>query len=554
MSDDRPETDNLLDLLYPDGQDPARLERLRRSVEADPQARERLRGYEEVRRIVAELPVPEPERAVHYEILRQARAAAAEASAGRTSGGFFAWLAGLQLGPVLAGALGLLLAVGGTLMLTREDALEAAPPASASVSAEAPTAASPAAQVARPQVMVSKDEAPAEEAKVALGAAPAPASEPQPAGTTWMNAPASTASARVLAEGGAEKASARSTGARGGDGFAAPEGDKRGADGPVGRQETETAADPFPSGGGGAAAERKANGFAPPPKVAEAAPREPAFEPTPRNPVDEDDGIIGGVAPRADVVSKNRAPEPAGVESPVGYGTGAPGAGEAAAQSEARREASKPVAKRPAEERRPRAESAESSVDDLLGATRASPQPVQAAAAVPPPPAAAASPTPAPVPAPARPASPAKKGKSAAFDDAAAALDSETSSKTRDQAGDARDPLALARVARKVQQWRVAVRHYQDYLDRIPEAQRMPAVLFETADAYERAGDTGRALELYRLVARSGGPQAGPAEKRIAALEAARNQQAAPPKAKPQAAPASIDEFEAEPAAPAERK
>lgn len=547
MSDDRPETDPLLDLLYPDGQDPARLERLRRSVEADPQARERLRGYEEVRRIVAELPVPEPERAVHYEILRQARAAAAEASAGRTPGGFFTWLAGLQLGPVLAGALGLVLAVGGTLMLTREDALEVAPPAS--TSADAPKIGSPAAQVALPQGGPPNTEAPADEGKPSAATVAAAREAPQ-AAPTWMNAPASAAPALALDESAAEKASARAAAPRGGDGLGGFEGGKgggglgRGTGAAVDRAElgqaSETGADPFPSGGGATGA-RRAGGFAPPPKSAVAAPAEPAPEPTMRNAAEEDDGIIEGVAPRADVESRNSAPARAEAEPPTGYG--------AAAQDEQRREVAKPVSKRPAEESQPRTEATETTVDDLLGEVQSSPLPVQAAAPAPP---AAASP--APPPPPARPAAPAKKAKSAAFDDAAVALDKASESKERAQATDARDPLALARVARKVQQWRIAVRHYQDYLDRIPEAQRMPAVLFETADAYERAGDTGRALELYRLVARSGAPQAGQAEKRIAALEAVRSQQAAPPKTKPQAAPASADEFEAEPAAPAERK
>jgi hypothetical protein len=518
VSDDRPDSENLLDLLYPEGQDPAHLERLRRAVAADPQATERLRGYQEVRRMVAELPVPEPERAVHYEILRQARAAAAASSADSSRRGWRAWLSGGHFGPALAGALGLVLAVGGTMMLTREDAAEAPSPVE--------TAAAPAH--VSPHGAVSADRATGAGDAPAVAAAPSPAKEAPPVAQTWANAPAAAAPALELAEGASDKAVARRgpgsntgdglgvLGGKGGGGYGRGAGATATSADPRAESKAEASADPFPSGGDAPAGAGAARGFAPPPKSAESeTTRGPADEAPMRDAYEADDGIIGGVAPKAP------APE-----------------------EERRRESAKPMARRPAEDQ----EKASADVDDLLGAEPAA-QPVQAAAAPaapPPPPAAAA-------PAPTRP-EPAKKAKSAERASASARADENAEVAERRPEAGAGDPLALARVARKVQQWRVAVRHYQDYLDRIPEAQRMPAVLFETADAYERAGETARALELYRLVARSGGPQAGAAEKRIAALEAARRPQAAPPKASPQAAPPAQDEVQAEPATPAERK
>jgi len=517
VSDDRSETDNLLDLLYPDGHDPARLVQLRRSLDADPQARERLHGYEEVRRLVAELPVPEPERAVHYEILRQARAVAAEASGRRAPGGLFAWLGDLQLGPALAGALGLFLAVGGSLMLSREGDHETATP----VSASAPSPTSPAAQVALPQVALPQGAVP--QGAVPQGAVPkeeAPAEDAQ--ATAEMNTRAPDAPARALTEGVAEKVSARSTNARGGVDFADRKADKDAANGLNLLKTAKMEADPFPSGGGGG--ERKTGTFAPPPEGAAS---------TNQPPVDTGDGYIGGVVQRSEVASKYGAAE----RPDARRDDGPPGAG-TVPQAEQRPESTRPPAQRPADGHSPRAAPAESMVDDLDEKVSSVAQPAQAPAPSPRRKAASS-----PAPGPTQSTSPDQKPKPAS-NGADSALDEEAKRKDRVQVADPRDPLALARVARKVQQWRVAVGHYQDYLDRLPEAKWIPAVLFETADAYERAGDTRRALELFRLVARSGGPQALPAEKRIAALEAARSRQAAP----------ASDEFEAEPAGPAERR
>jgi TolA-binding protein len=113
-------------------------------------------------------------------------------------------------------------------------------------------------------------------------------------------------------------------------------------------------------------------------------------------------------------------------------------------------------------------------------------------------------------------------------------------------------PLELARMARKVHQWREAARRYEEFIDRFPNHAELPAALFETAETYERLGETARAIELYRLVARNGGGLGDRAQDRISELEGKRRKQAAPAKPSPQAAPAK--DFEAEAPNAAERK
>ena len=113
--------------------------------------------------------------------------------------------------------------------------------------------------------------------------------------------------------------------------------------------------------------------------------------------------------------------------------------------------------------------------------------------------------------------------------------------------------LDLARMARKVSQWRVAVRHYEDFIGQFPNHAELPQALYETAETYELLGETGRAIELYRLVARNGGGLGDRALKRIDALEGQRRKQAAPAKPAPQAAPPATD-FESASPDKAERK
>ncbi len=129
VAEDRNLEDRLVDLLYPEGQSPAELDALRREISARPDLSARLRDYEAIRRVVAEMPAPEPERAVHYEILRQARAAAATEGATQSKGSLFAFLGRLMTGPALAGAFGLMVAIGGAVLVTQERAEAPAPTA-----------------------------------------------------------------------------------------------------------------------------------------------------------------------------------------------------------------------------------------------------------------------------------------------------------------------------------------------------------------------------------------------------------------------------------------
>ena len=52
-----------------------------------------------------------------------------------------------------------------------------------------------------------------------------------------------------------------------------------------------------------------------------------------------------------------------------------------------------------------------------------------------------------------------------------------------------------------------------------PRDSRFASALFQTARSYEGKGELSRALQLYRLIARMGGPLAGKAKKRIEVLQ-----------------------------------
>ncbi|MSP71346.1 MAG: hypothetical protein EXR76_03985 [Myxococcales bacterium] len=120
--------DRLLDLLYPEGKTEAQLQVLRREVEADPELRAQLRDYERVRALVSHLPDLTPDHHVRSALLRAARTRSEPSG----SGAFWAWLSASLSGPTLAGAMGLLLAVGGAVLLNSEssdDLIPAAAPA-----------------------------------------------------------------------------------------------------------------------------------------------------------------------------------------------------------------------------------------------------------------------------------------------------------------------------------------------------------------------------------------------------------------------------------------
>ena len=527
--------DRLVDLLYPEGQDAARLAVLRAEVAADPALREKLRQYEAVRLLVAELPVPEPERAVHYELVRQARAAVETSGAPRT--GLWAWLSTLQLGPVLAGALGLMLAVGGTMMLTHESADFAPAPASITtpgavtapsvVAVGESTGAKPNADTwAAPQKTLAA--APASAATTAGPVVP----EPDALEAAELQGALAAAAPKEAAKrsAGAGKRDAQLDDLFGDAGEGQGYGLGKGSSANIGGLGAAGAG----RGGGGRAdanAAGPASAFPAEQARREAsearrveeksvadAPKARAFAPPP--PTDNalaqeaDDGIVHGVAA-----------EPAPVQTPPPAPAPAPAAPRRAAES-------KPTSVATAKSA-PGGGYAPISLDEAAGddvATAPSPPMAQAPAAPPPPPA-----------------------ESVAQNERFADKDSAPVSKKAKAKAEAgvTSPLELARMARKVQQWREAARRYEEFIDRFPNHAELPAALFETAETYERLGESARAIELYRLVARNGGGLADRALDRISELEGRRRKQAAPAKPSPQAAPAA--DFESEVPA-AERK
>ncbi|MCB9550500.1 MAG: hypothetical protein H6705_01050 [Myxococcales bacterium] len=125
-----------------------------------------------------------------------------------------------------------------------------------------------------------------------------------------------------------------------------------------------------------------------------------------------------------------------------------------------------------------------------------------------------------------------------------------------EEKGGAVDLLGSARSARAQGDHRTAVTLYEEYLAENRGAGGLDRVWFETAQSYERLGDTGRALAFYRLVAGGDGAFAASARDRIAALSPPQAKQAAPKTTAP-AAPQrayDFDEAAAEPAEPAEAK
>lgn len=95
---------------------------------------------------------------------------------------------------------------------------------------------------------------------------------------------------------------------------------------------------------------------------------------------------------------------------------------------------------------------------------------------------------------------------------------------------------------------REAVDSYETFRQSYPGHHDITQVLFETADAYEKLGDTRQAIQLYRLVAQSGGRLGTLAAKRLDLLQAVtdqpRPQKKAPMKAKMAAPAESLDAAE----------
>ena len=112
----------LVELLYEDELSDERAASLRSALSQCPEQAERLRSWKEVQRLIGALPQREPEPDIHYNILRAARAEVAGASEPR---GWLRWLGGLGGAPAFA-TVGLLIMVGGaTLLLTWESGQDA---------------------------------------------------------------------------------------------------------------------------------------------------------------------------------------------------------------------------------------------------------------------------------------------------------------------------------------------------------------------------------------------------------------------------------------------
>ena len=116
--------------------------------------------------------------------------------------------------------------------------------------------------------------------------------------------------------------------------------------------------------------------------------------------------------------------------------------------------------------------------------------------------------------------------------------------------GQAGPPPALveARAARSRGDHEAATEAYQRYFTGNSGDSQFATAMLEAAQSYETLGDVGRAMQLYRLAARSGDPRVRAlAQARLGALESLRaKSKAAPP------LPAAVDEQSAPDFAPAE--
>jgi hypothetical protein len=123
----RPDEDDLLSLLYPETLEPSERADLTRRVAEDPELSAKLAAWRTVQSVARTGPtLPPPPRSVRTHVLREARAAAEQRARSNAPArpGLFDWTR--SFGPALAGAFGLVLAVGGVIVLSSEDAPEAA--------------------------------------------------------------------------------------------------------------------------------------------------------------------------------------------------------------------------------------------------------------------------------------------------------------------------------------------------------------------------------------------------------------------------------------------
>jgi len=93
--------------------------------------------------------------------------------------------------------------------------------------------------------------------------------------------------------------------------------------------------------------------------------------------------------------------------------------------------------------------------------------------------------------------------------------------------------LDRARAAKRRGAHRVAVREYETYLKKSPTRTRLNEVWFEAAQSYEALGDLRRARQLYRLVARSRSGKSAAAQIRVDEIERRLDTGSPPPPEEP---------------------
>ena len=168
----RPDEDDLLSLLYPETLEPSERAELTRRVAEDPELSAKLAAWRTVQSVARTGPtLPPPPRSIRTNVLREARSAAEQRAKHNEPArpGLFDWTR--SFGPALAGAFGLVLAVGGVIVLSSEDAPEAA--LETAPSPVVPTLVAPAVVAASVPVAIGAP----------LGAA-APSMAPQPEAKT----------------------------------------------------------------------------------------------------------------------------------------------------------------------------------------------------------------------------------------------------------------------------------------------------------------------------------------------------------------------------------
>lgn len=517
--------ENLLALLYGE-LSPTEADALRKRLAADaPESLERLRQWQRLRTLAAELPALEPDPQMHYDLVRAARLAAQPAE---KQGRWWAWVEKLSWTPAFAGLLLVVVAAGLTARLTRdieegpapgagEPVMRAAKDVAAKGSAAsgaAPAAAAPAAAL---EAKTAADLAAAAQPVVPVEPVVPPAAAPDAPGGAIGGAPEGVIGGAPPTDPAVALDARRNQDEAPAAEAPASERESDGA-----REESAKAVEAAPS--------KKAKGlskldFAPPPPPAASPPPEP--EPRPGASAPKPTAPSRAAAARPETPTDKTNAETAGRRDTDTLADDAAGtdadAEQQAVGSNVTRDSVRPgtgfappPAAEPAEERSNYGDTARAPAADNAVAE---PRPARARAEAP----------------------PVLMAETVATEDAAAGSAAQGAVEQRREA--AGDVLTRARQASGAGDHRTAVVLYEEYISDNRGAGGLDRVWFETAQSYERLGRADRALALYRLVAAGSGAYAESARGRIEALT--------PPAVPPQAAPrraVQSDDASAEPA------